>query len=413
MSGMSAAHPELHDSLRLAARSARQGTLSRRRLRRDTPGCQNVAHLNNAGAGLSPDVVVDRMVDHLRLEAERGAYEAARSVADEVEEGRALVAGLVGVRPEHLAFVASATAGLHRVLSTVHLQRGDRVLVSGAEYASTMLPLLQLSHRIGLRVDVIPDDTSGTTDVAALTRMLDDDVRLVCAVHAPSHNGLVNDVAGIGAALRGQGSDAWYLVDACQSVGQLPLDVPALGADFLVASGRKYLRGPRGSGFLAVSPRALAHVDAYPVDVAGARWLHSDDYVVDESARRFESFETSIAVTLGLIRAVRYAQDISVPVLAGAISRNAEYLRCHLGATGAWQVQDRGRVRSGIVTVRHERISAGHAVAMLHEAGVNAWEVASDLNPRDLAGRSVVRLSPHAYNTTEELDLAVDVLARL
>lgn len=411
MSGMPAAQPTLNSPVGVAV--GRPGTLSRRRLRRDTPGCQNVAHLNNAGAGLSPDVVVDRMVDHLRLEAERGPYEAARAVAAELEAGRARVAGLVGARPQQVAFVASATAGLHRVLSTIHLQRGDRVLVSGAEYASTVLPLLQLSRRIGLRVEVIPDDATGITDPQALARMLDDDVRLVCAVHAPSHNGLVNDVAGIGAVLRQKGSAAWYLVDACQSVGQLPLDLAGVNADFLVASGRKFLRGPRGSGFLAVSDRALAQVDAYPVDVAGARWLHTDDFVIDSSARRFESFETSIAVTLGLIEAVRYAQEISVPVLADAISRNAEYLRCHLGATGSWQVQDRGRVRSGIVTVQHQQVSASHAVRMLQQAGVNAWEVTSHLNPRDLAGRSVVRLSPHAYNTTEELDLAVDVLARL
>lgn len=409
---MSAAHADLTAPSGTSSRG-RAGTLSRTRLRQETPGCDNVAHLNNAGAGLSPSTVVDRMIDHLRLESSLGPYEAAHDVAQEIDEGRRLVAHLVGADKEQLAFVGSATAGLHRVLSTIHLQRGDRVLVSGAEYASTILPMLQLSRRIGLRVEVIPDDPTGVTDADALARMLDDDVRLVCAVHAPSHNGLVNNVAQLGATVRRQGSPAWYLVDACQSVGQLPVDIGEIGADFLVASGRKYLRGPRGSGFLAVSDRALREVDAYPVDVAGARWTQTDDYAVDASARRFESFEASVAVTLGLIEAVRYAQQFSVPVLAGAIGRNAEYLRCHLGATGSWRVQDRGRLRSGIVTVRHDRIPASHAVSALRRAGVNAWEVGSHLNPRELDGRAVVRLSPHAYNTTEELDLAVDVLASL
>jgi selenocysteine lyase/cysteine desulfurase len=266
---------------------------------------------------------------------------------------------------------------------------------------------------MGLRVDVIPDDSSGTTDAAELARMLDDDVRLVCAVHAPSHNGLVNDVTSIGAQLRASGSEAWYLVDACQSLGQLPVDMPSIGCDFLIASGRKYLRGPRGSGMLVVSDRALRDVDAYPVDVAGGRWVHTDDYTLDDSARRFESFESSVAVTLGLIAAARYATELGIPVLTGAIARNAEYLRSHLGAAGAWRVQDRGRIRSGIVTVRHEDVATSSAVEALAAAGVNAWEVGHHTNPRDLGGRSVLRLSPHAYNTRHEMDRALDVLAGL
>ncbi len=410
---MSAAPADTRAQVDVASTPARAGSLSRSRLRAETPGCERVAHLNNAGASLPPAAVVDRMVRHLRLEAERGGYEAAAEVDAEIDAGRAIVAGLVGMGARHLAFVESATAGLHRVLSTIRLQRGDRVLVAGAEYASTVLPLLQLSRRMGLRVEVIPDDASGTTDPAALAPMLDDDVRLVCAVHAPSHNGLVNDVAAIGQQLRASGSNAWYLVDACQSLGQLPVDMPRIGCDFLIGSGRKYLRGPRGSGMLVVSDRALRDVDAYPVDVAGGRWVHTDDYTLDDSARRFESFESSVAVTLGLIAAARYATDISVPVLAGAIARNAEYLRSHIGASGSWRVQDRGRIRSGIVTVRNDRVATSDAVAALAAAGVNAWEVGPHTNPREMGTRSVLRLSPHAYNTRDEMDRALEVLAGL
>lgn len=416
MSDMSAANTDVTSGTGTGSRtpSARPSTLSRTRLRSETPGCDRVAHLNNAGAALSPTVVIDRMVAHLRLESELGGYEAAQSVDDELTAGRALVAALVGALPHQLAFVESATAALHRVLSTLRLQRGDRVLVAGAEYASTVLPLLQLSRRMGLRVEYLPDDAVfGATDPTAVARMIDDDVRLVCAVHVPSHNGLVNDVTAIGEQLRESGSRAWYLVDACQSVGQLPVDMAAIGCDFLISSGRKYLRGPRGSGILAVSDRALNEVDAYPVDVAGAQWVHTDDYTLESTARRFESFERSVAVNLGLIAAAQYATDLSVPVLTGAIARNAEYLRSHLGALREWRVQDRGRQRSGIVTVRHERIATATAVEALHRADINAWEVGSHTNPRELGTRSVLRLSPHAYNTQDELDRAVEVLADL
>lgn len=413
MIDMSAAHTDIPVGQRPETPQVRPGPLSRTRLRRDTPGCDRVAHLNNAGAALSPTVVVERITAHLRRESEIGGYEAAHEAADELADGRALMGSLVGVQGHQIAFVESSTAGLHRVLSTVSLQRGDRVLVAGAEYASTVLPLLQLSRRIGLRVEFIPDGPDGSTDPAALVRLMDDDVRLVCAVHAPSHNGLVNDVAAIGQHLRASGSRAWYLVDACQSLGQLPIDMTTIDCDFLVGSGRKYLRGPRGSGVLAVSDRALTQVDAYPVDISGAEWIGPDEYTLEPTARRFESFERSVAVALGLVAAVRYASELSVPVLSGAIGRNAEYLRSHIGASGSWRVQDRGRVRSGIVTARHDRIDAGTAVSALGRAGVNAWEVTTGTSPRDLGGRSVLRLSPHAYNTQEELDRALEVLAGL
>ncbi|MFN8125640.1 MAG: aminotransferase class V-fold PLP-dependent enzyme [Candidatus Nanopelagicales bacterium] len=386
----------------------RPGSLSRARLRGDTPGCERVAHLNNAGASLPPAPVVARMVAHLRLEEEIGGYEAARRVAEERAEGRAMLAALIGARPHQVALVESATAGLHRVLSTLSLHRGDRVLVAGSEYASTVLPLLQLSRRIGLRIEFVPDGPDGAVDPTALARMLDDDVRLVGIVHAPSHNGLVNDIGEVGRVLAG--SRAWFLVDACQSLGQLPLDMSAVGCDFLVASGRKFLRGPRGSGLLAVSDRALSELDAYPVDLHGATWVHTDDFTLDHTAERFESFERSIAVELGLLAAARYASELSIPVLASAIGRHAEYLRCRAGAMGGWRVLDRGSQRSGIVALRHDRLPAAAGVSALAAAGINAWEVGSPSNPRELGERSVLRLSPHAFNTQEELDRALGVL---
>lgn len=408
MGRMSASHSSTCSERPVVSRA---GSLSRARLRRDTPGCERVAHLNNAGASLPPSQVVARMITHLRLEEEVGGYEAAARVADERAEGRALLADLVGARAHQVALVESATAGLHRVLSTLSLQRGDRVLVAGSEYASTVLPLLQLSRRIGLRVEFVPDGPDGAVDPTELSRRLDDDVRLVSVVHAPSHNGLVNDIAAVGGILAG--SRAWYLVDACQSLGQLPVHMGDVGCDFLVASGRKFLRGPRGSGLLAVSDRALAELDAYPVDLHGATWTSGDTFALELSAERFESFERSVAVELGLISAARYAGELSIPVLASAIGRHAEYLRCRVGAMGGWRVLDRGTQRSGIVTVQHHRLPAASGVSALARAGVNAWEVGSPSNPRDLGERSVLRLSPHAFNTQEELDRALTVLDEL
>lgn len=391
----------------------RPAPLSRSQLRADTPGCQRVTHLNNAGASLPPRRVVDRIKEHLELEAQIGGYEAAQQVRDEWQSGRETLGRLVGAPARNVALVESTTVGFHRVLSTLNLHRGDRVLVAGAEYASTVLPLLQLGRRMGVRVQVVPDADDGSTDAQALRGLLDEDVRLVCAVHAPSHNGLVNDVAAIGRELRASGSDAWYLVDACQSLGQLDVTVTGFGCDFLVASGRKFLRGPRGTGLLAVSDRVLAEVDAYPVDVSGADWLAADDFRLVADATRFESFERSVALNLGLMVAAGYALDLSLPALQSAIGRNAEYLRSRASSLEGWRVLDRGAQRSGIVTLRHDRLSAGLVVQQLRQAAVNAWEIPPTMNPRELGATSVLRLSPHAYNTPEELDRTLNVLAEI
>jgi selenocysteine lyase/cysteine desulfurase len=387
--------------------------IDRRRLRADTAACERVTHLNNAGAGLPPRQVTDRVVEHLRLEEEVGGYEAADRVRAEWADGRSALAELVGGTDRNLAVVESTTAGFHKVLATVPLRRGDRILVAGSEYASTVLPLLQLSRRQGIRVEFLADEPDGGVDVRALAHRLDTDVRMVCAVHSPSHNGLVNDVAGIGRVLAEADIGAWYVVDACQSWGQLPVDAAEFGCDFLLASGRKFMRGPRGTGVMYVGDRALRELEAFPLDIRGARWTGPLDYTVADSAQRFESFERSVATGLGLMAAARYLLDIGVAATAEAIGRNAEYLRSRLSGLPGWEVLDRGQRRSGIVVARHTRADPAALAARLRAEGVNTHPVATTTNPRDLGTRPALRLSPHAFNNQADLDRALDLLAAL
>lgn len=384
--------------------------LDRAKLRADTPGCQHRVHLNNAGSALPPRVVTQSVIDHLRLEERIGGYEAADETEAARFQGRQDIAALLDTNTENLALVESSTVGLHRVLTSVPLRARDRVLVTNAEYAATVLPLIQLSSRIGLRIDVIPDGPDGTADPVALERMLDDDVKLVCAVHVPSHNGLVNDVAALGQVIRNSGSQAWYVVDACQSLGQIPVSATDIGSDFLFASGRKFLRGPRGTGALVVSDAALHILDAFPIDGYGAEWHDPTSYTVSDTARRYETYERSYANNMGLMAAARYALDIGILPISAAIRRNAEYLRSRIGAMPGWDVLDRGRNRSGIVTIRHASISSGAVQAALADKRVNVSLVNPNTNPRDMGNRPAVRLSPHAYNNCSDLDVALDSL---
>lgn len=387
-------------------------------LRADTPGCHRVVHLNNAGSALPPRVVTDTVVTHLRREEEIGGYEAHAEAADRVSAVYDSVARLVNAPRDRVALVESATAAWDRGLAAIafseDFEPGDRFLVSAAEYASNVIPLLQLAERTGARVEFIPDGADGTVDVEALGAMLDERVRIVAITHAPSQNGLLNDVVGIGDMLRINGSPAWYIVDACQSAGQVPLDMGRIGCDVLSATGRKFLRGPRGTGFLVVSQRLLDDVEPFPLDLHGATWVTEQEYAVQSGARRFESWEKSYAALLGLGAAVDYALDCGIDELRARIDILAQGLRTRLDEIAGVQVRDRGIKRTGIVTVSAPDPAA--IVAGLRAEGINTSFSPPDYARHDFAQHGItglVRLSPHAYNTEAELDRAVTTISRL
>lgn len=385
------------------------------RLRADTAGSGHVAHLNNAGAALPPAAVTEAVVGFLRLEERMGGYEAYASRADDVAAVYGSIATLVGCRPDQVALVESATEGWSRAFQAVAFTRplgpGDRVLVSSAEYASNVLPVMQVAARSGVRLEFIPDDEHGCVDVDALARTLDDDVALVAITHCPSQNGLVNDVAAIGAELRGH--PAWYLVDACQSAGQLPVDVRSIGADFLSATGRKWLRGPRGTGFLYASDRALDGLEPFPVDMLSATWTDSG-YELRPGARRYEYFEKSYACILGLGAAVDYALGCGIDALAGRIGGLAARARTGLASVDGVRVHDRGQGRSGIVTFTRDGAAAASLVRALAARGINVSLASTATARHDFEARGLdgmVRASPHAYNTEDEVDALVEAVA--
>lgn len=382
-------------------------------IRAHTPGTRHAVHLNAAGASLPPEPVLAAVVAHLTLESEIGGYEAADAVADKIADSYAALAELVGADPGEIAFAESATRAWDQAFYAIPFKPGDRILTTSSEYASNALAYVQAARRHGTVTEVIPDGPDGAIDLAALAAALArGGVRLVALNHMPTHDGLVNPAAEVGALARAHG--ALFLLDACQSVGQLPIDVRALGVDLLSATGRKFLRGPRGTGFLYARAEVLPLLDPAVVDLAAADLTGPDEFTFRPDARRFESWERSVAGQLGLGTAARYALDLGLDAIAARVQGLAARLREALGDVPGVTVHDRGTHKSGIVTFGHATRTAAEIVTGLAGRGVVA-RVSEQTFRYDAGARppARVRASVHYYNTEDEIDTAVAALRAL
>jgi cysteine desulfurase/selenocysteine lyase len=384
------------------------------RLRADTPGTASVVHLNNAGSSLPTRQVLDTVVGHLRREAEIGGYEAQWAAADDIEAVYAAVAGLLGAETRQVALTDSATRSWDLAVYGYPFERGDRVLVSHQEYASNAISLLHLRDRLGVEVVLVEDDDHGQVSLDALERELRRGAAMVSLVHVPTSNGVVNPAEAVGELCREH--EVLYVLDACQSVGQLPVDVGRIGCDVLAATGRKYLRAPRGTGMLVLSDRAMERVSPPFLDLHAATWVADDAYEMRDDARRFETWERSTAGVLGLGVAARYLADLGPEQAWERVRTLAARLRALLAEVPGVDVRDRGEVLGGIVTFTVEGRAATEVATTLRELGINtsvtsATSARLDLGPRGLS--EVVRASVHYYNTDAELDTLVAAVRRL
>jgi selenocysteine lyase/cysteine desulfurase len=384
------------------------------RARRDTPATSRVAHLNNAGAALPPTQVTEAVIAHLRLEAELGGYEAAAAAGEQVDATYSAIARLLGCAREEVAVLENATRAWDMAFYALRFQPGDRILTARAEYASNVIAFLQVAARTGAVVEVVDDDEHGQLSVADLSRRLDrgdGQVKLIAVTHVPTQGGLVNPAEQIGAVARQAGVP--FLLDACQSVGQLPVDVERIGCDLLSATGRKFLRGPRGTGFLYVRHSFLEQLEPPFLDLHAATWTAPDRYEIRPDARRFENWETNYAGKIGLGVAVDYALSWGLEAIERRVTALAAQLRERLQALPGVQVHDQGERRCGIVTFTVAGVPAQDVQQHLSRQGVNVSVSLVDYARLDLPYRGLpdlVRASVHYYNTGQELDRLVKAL---
>lgn len=388
-------------------------TLDIDRLRAETPGCARVLHLNNAGSALPTQRTLDATLDHLKLEAEIGGYEAADRERARLDAFYPSIARLIGAQADEIAFVENATRAWDLAFYTLaeSYKPGERILTCVSEYSSNYISYLQVAKKTGVEIVPVPDDNTGQIDVAALTRLIDRRVRLIAISHVPTQGGLVQPAEAVGRIARAAGVP--YLLDACQSVGQMPIDVEAIGCDFLSATGRKYMRGPRGTGFLYARRSAYEKMEPIFLDNHAARWTASGEYQVVPDAKRFENWERYFAGVLGLAAAADQAVELGMDAVWARIRLLADGLRDRLSSLKGVRLADLGALKGGIVTFAVDGVEHGDIKARLRAQGINA-SVSTRFSSRlDLEGRGlkdVMRASVHVYNTEAELDRFVAAL---
>jgi cysteine desulfurase/selenocysteine lyase len=375
-----------------------------KQVRRETPGASEVLHFNNAGAALVPASVLAAQARHLELEAVTGGYEAAAIADDRLEAVYTSIARLLNADRDEIALVENATVAWDMAFYSVGFAPGDRILTAEAEYVSNHIAFMQVARRSGAVIDVVPSDAAGELDLAALERMIDGRVKLIAITHVPTNGGLVNPAAAVGRIARAHG--ILYLLDACQSVGQMPIDVAAIGCDMLSATGRKYLRGPRGTGFLYVRRAVLDRLEPPFLDLQAVTWVAPDRYEMRPDARRFENWERNVAAQLGLGAAVDYALGWGLADIEARVVMLADALRGRLAAIPGVVVRDGGRRRCGIVTFTLEGMAPREIVAALGRQRINCHASAAS-SPMLVAPErrlpALVRASVHYYNTEEEV----------
>jgi cysteine desulfurase/selenocysteine lyase len=380
------------------------------RVRADTPGVEHVVHFNNAGAALPPRQVRDAVIGYLEREAEIGGYETSAERVEDWEHTYDALARLVNGQPDEIAVVENATRAWDMAFYAFRFAPGDRILTGLAEYSSNWIALQQVAARTGAVVEVVPDDEHGQIDISELERRLDDQVKLISLVHVPTDNGLVNPVAAAGRVARAAGVPV--LLDACQSAGQLPLDVEELGCDVLSGTGRKFLRGPRGTGFLWVRRGLLEELEPPFLDLHSAELETDGSYHIRRDARRFENWETYYAGKVGLGVAVDYALEIGIEAGWERILALAARLRAGLRSVPAVTLLDRGVVQGAIVTFDVAGRTADDVRRALAARQINVS--VTDVAPGQIGAPAFathVRSSVHYYNTEDEVDSLVAAIA--
>ena len=361
-----------------------------------------------------PKPVIEVIQDHIKLEAEIGGYEAGDAVSAELRKAYDSIAQLVGSSSsKNIAMVENATVAISQALSSFDFEKGDVIITTTVDYSSNQIMLLNLAKRYGVKIVRAEDYADGGVDPESVRKLIKRHrPKLMLMSWIPTHSGLVQDAKSVGDICHNE--EVPFLLDGCQAVGQVDIDVTEVKCDFLAATSRKFLRGPRGIGFLYVSDRMIqsGKNPLYP-DTHGAEWVQADQFRLSDSAKRFENWEFPVAMQLGMGKAAEYALESGLEKISSRSFELAEYTREKLSDSNRVRILDNGKQKCAIVSAALKDVDAAMAVGELRNAGINTSSASRSASVIDMDAKqteSILRISPHYYNTREEIDACAAAL---
>ncbi|WP_315832780.1 aminotransferase class V-fold PLP-dependent enzyme [Bradyrhizobium prioriisuperbiae] len=406
-------------SLDMARSRGDDGTFNWQEARRLTSGCSHIVHLNNAGAALMPDCVLESTISYLRDEARFGAYETAERSRGAIERVYDIAAALLNCSPTEIAVVENASRAWNLAFGSIGFRAGEVVVTSTFEYANNYIAIMQAKKRHGLRIEVVPSTPLGELSLDALRNIIASHgarMRVISVTHVPTNNGVVNPAEEVGSLIReakatGVLSErALYIQDACQSIGQIPIDARTGGFDILTTCGRKYLRGPRGIGLLYVRGGVFERQECGEppmLDVRAAGWTSRDDYFVYRDGRRFETWDINFAAKLAFGVAIEHALFWGIRNIEAYVTSLAQRLRDLLGDIRGVRIHDVGRRRCGLISFSVSGADPLDVKEFLAARRINVSVSERALTRIDMENRNldaVLRASVHYYNCMEELE---------
>lgn len=389
-------------------------------IRADTPALAQITYMNAAGSAISPEPVYNAMVFMLDEEARIGGYHTHYKYEQELETDLyAAVAKLINAKPSEIAIVENATIAWQKIFYSLAMtwQKGDVILSSTLEYGANLVAFMHVKQLYGVETMVIPDNEFGEIDVDGLDAQIEDlkaagkNIVLIAISHMPSNNGLVQPAEAIGKIANKH--NITYLLDACQSIGQYPVNVKKIGCDFLTTTSRKFLRGPRGNGFLYASSKQLETIVPNTLDFFGAELDGADKYTLRKDARRFEDWENAYALRAGLHAACDYALELGMHRIWKRSQIVSAKLRKAIAEIPQIHIADLGNVKSSIITCYHETKSSKDICAFLEEENILITLAGDHSAPWDGEKRKLperLRFSPHYYNDENDMDKLIEIL---
>lgn len=376
-------------------------------------------YFNNAGAGLMSKGTYETLTNHMEIEMNVGAYKAAAIKSDAVNNFYLLAAKLLNAgSKDEIAFIDSASRGWNLIIYGLDIKESDVIVTLSSEYGTNLLTIYDIAKRTHCGIKVIQCDNEGNFSLDDVDQALQSGGTILAVSHVAAQGSIVNPVVELG--ILAQKYDAIYIVDGCQAVGQIKVDVQQINCCAYVTAGRKWLRGPRGTGILYV--RRNAPIRTPQIDLASADLVFDElgtvvDVKVRDDAKQFELWEKSTSSLLGLANAIQEYMDYGIDTAEQEICAKANYIRSFVVSNQHLALVGSENSSTGVVGFYIKDPKQEKKVKELIEkenfiiSYVCDWDCPTFFPQNGV--QYIFRISPHYYTSNDDIQAICNLIQRL